>query len=111
MARSRASLLALGFVSTCAYVQQPKPRALRLYKRHFPRTCGHAAANEPRCRFDASTCDPHHAVDAAPRHRAPIVTALAAASLVTAGPALAADALPSAIAAYAHYLALMGIVG
>ena len=101
MARSRASLLALGFVSTCAYVQQPNPRALRLYKRHFPRTCGHAAANEPQ----------HHAVDAAPRHRAPVIVALAAASIVTAGPALAADALPSAIAAYSHYLALMGIVG
>ena len=122
MARSSASLLALGFVSTCAYVQQPKSRAVRPYERHFPRTCGHGAANEPqRCfgastcdpqhAFDASTCDPQHAVDAAPLHRAPIVTALAAASLVTAGPALAADALPSAIAAYSHYLALMGIVG
>ena len=111
-------MLALGFVSTCAYVQQPKSRAVRPYERHFPRTCSHGAANEPRCvenapehAVDASTCDPQHATDAAPRHRAPIVTALAAASLVTAGPALAADALPSAIAAYSHYLALMGIVG
>ena len=122
MPGSRLSLLALGVVSTCAYVQQPKSRAVRPYERHFPRTCGHGAANEPqRCfgastcdpqhTFDASTCDPQHAVDAAPLHRAPIVTALAAASLVTAGPALAADALPSAIAAYSHYLALMGIVG
>ena len=111
-------MLALGFVSTCAYVQQPKSRAVRPHKRHFPRTCGHGAANEQRCvenapehAVDASTCDPQHAVDAAPGHRAPIITALAAASLVTAGPALAADALPSAIAAYSHYLALMGIVG
>ena len=118
MPGSRASLLALGFVSTCAYVQQPKSRAVRPYERHFPRTCSHGAANEPRCvenapehAVDASTCDPQHAVDAAPGHRAPIITALAAASLVTAGPALAADALPSAIAAYSHYLALMGIVG
>ena len=101
MPGSRLSLLALGFVSTCAYVQQPIPRALRLYKRHFPRTCGHAAANEPRRCVE----------DAPPRHRAPVIAALAAASLVTAGPALAADALPSAIAAYSHYLALMGIVG
>ena len=101
MPGSRLSLLALGFVSTCAYVQQPKPRALSPYKRHFPRTCGHVAANEPQ----------HHAVDAPMQNRAPAITALAAASLVTAGPALAADALPSAIAAYAHYLALMGIVG
>ena len=100
MPGSRASLLALGFVSTCAYVQQPKPRAVRPYKRHFPRTCGHGAANEPRC-----------VEDAPPRHRAPVIAALAAASAVAAGPALAADALPSAIAAYAHYLALMGIVG
>ena len=111
-------MLALGFVSTCAYVQQPKSRAVRPYERHFPRTCSRGAANEPRCvenapehAVDASTCSPQHAVDAAPRNRAPIVTALAAASLVTAGPALAADALPSAIAAYSHYLALMGIVG
>ena len=112
------SLLALGFVSTCAFVQQPKSRAVRPYERHFPRTCSHVAANElqrvenaAEHAVDASTCDPQHAVDAAPRHRAPIVTALAAASFVTAGPALAADALPSAIAAYSHYLALMGIVG
>ena len=111
MPGSRLSLLALGVVSTCAYVQQPKSRAVRPYERHFPRTCGHGAANEPQRCFGASTCDPQHAVDAAPLHRAPIVTALAAASLVTAGPALAADALPSAIAAYSHYLALMGIVG
>jgi len=94
------SLLALGFVSTCAYVQQPKYRAVRLHKRHFPRTCSHGAANEPQ----------QHAVDAPPRHRAPVIAALAAASAVAA-PALAADALPSAIAAYSHYLALMGIVG
>ena len=92
-------LLALGFVSTCAYVQQPKPRAVRLQKRHFPRTCSHGAANEPRC-----------VEDAPPQNRAPVVAALAAASAVAA-PALAADALPSAIAAYSHYLALMGIVG
>ena len=100
MARSRASLLALGFVSTCAYVQQPKLRAVRPHKRHFPRTCGHAAANEPQI------C----VVDAPPRNRAPVIAALAAASALAA-PAFAADALPSAIAAYAHYLALMGIVG
>ena len=115
---SRLSLLTLGIVSTaCAYLR-PKSRAVRPRKRHFPRTYSHGAANEPRCvenapehAVDASTCDPQHAVDTPPRHRAPIVTALAAASLVTAGPALAADALPSAIAAYSHYLALMGIVG
>ena len=101
MPGSRLSLLALGFVSTCAYVQQPKTRTVRPHKRHSPRTCSHGAANEPRCVED----------DAPPRHRAPIITALAAASLVTAGPAFAADALPSAIAAYSHYLALMGIVG
>ena len=100
MPGSRLSLLALGFVSTCAYVQQPKPRALSPYKRHFPRTCGHAAANEPqRCAQDVTL-----------RHRAPVIATLAAASAVAA-PAFAADALPSAIAAYSHYLALMGIVG
>ena len=93
-------MLALGFVSTCAYVQQPKLRAVRPHKRHFPRTCGHAAANEPQI------C----VVDAPPRNRAPVIAALAAASALAA-PAFAADALPSAIAAYAHYLALMGIVG
>ena len=100
MARSSASLLALGFVSTCAYVQQPKSRAVRPYERHFPRTCGHVAANEP----------PFCVEDSPPRHRAPVIAALAAATAVAA-PALAADALPSAIAAYSHYLALMGIVG
>ena len=98
MPGSRLSLLALGFVSTCAYVQQPKPAAVRPHKRHFPGTCSHeqqtsrGAASETRRRKTGT-----------------IITALAAASLLTAGPALAADA-PSAIAAYA-YLALMGIVG
>ena len=86
---------------------QPKPRALRLYKhasfRGCLRTCGHCAPRQ--------TSSQHHAVDAAMQNRAPVITALAAASIVTAGPALAADALPSAIAAYSHYLALMGIVG
>ena len=100
MARSSASWLALGFVSTCAYVQQPKPRALSPHNTYFPRTCGHAAANEPqRCAQDVTL-----------RHRAPVIATLAAASAVAA-PAFAADALPSAIAAYSHYLALMGIVG
>ena len=82
MPGSRLSLLALGFVSTCAYVQQPKLRAVRPHKRHFPRTCSHAAANEPQFCVE----------DAPAQNRAPIVTALAAASLITAGPALAADA-------------------
>ena len=94
-------MLTLGIVSTAVAWLQPKPRIVKPHKRHYPRTCSHAAANEPQ----------HHAVDAAPRHRAPVIVALAAASIVTAGPALAADALPSAIAAYSHYLALMGIVG
>ena len=97
MPGSRLSLLALGFVSTCAYVQQPKTRTVRPHKRHSPRTCGHGAANEPQ-------------VDAPSQNRAPVIAALAAASAVAA-PAFAADALPSAIAAYSHYLALMGIVG
>ena len=93
-------LLTLCIVSTAGAFLHPKLAAVRPHKRHFPRTCSHVAANEPqRC------------LDAAPRHRAPVIAALAAASLVTAGPALAADALPSAIAAYSHYLALMGIVG
>ena len=100
MPGSRLSLLALGFVSTCAYVQQPKLRIVRPHKRHFPGTCSHGAANEPEICVEG----------AAPRHRAPVIATLAAASAVAA-PALAADALPSAIAAYSHYLALMGIVG
>ena len=99
MLGSRLSLITVGIVSTAGAYLQPKSRAVRPYERHFPRTCGHGAANEPRC-----------VEDAPPRHRAPIITALAAASAVAA-PAFAADALPSAIAAYAHYLALMGIVG
>ena len=101
MLGSRLSLLALAFVSTCAYVQQPKLRAVGPHKRHFPRTCSHGVANEPQQRCVEG---------AAPRHRAPVIATLAAASAVAA-PAFAADALPSAIAAYAHYLALMGIVG
>ena len=94
-------MLTLGIVSTAVAWLQPKPRIVKPHKRHFPRTCSHGAANEPRRCVE----------DAPPRHRAPVIAALAAASLVTAGPALAADALPSAIAAYSHYLALMGIVG
>ena len=101
MMGSRLSLITVGIVSTAGAYVKPKLRVVVPHKRHFPRTRGHGAANEPQ------SC----VKDAPPRHRAPVITALAAASLVTAGPALAADALPSAIAAYSHYLALMGIVG
>ena len=96
MLGSRLSLLALAFVSTARAYLQPKLQGVGPHKRHF----SNVAANEPRCVEDAPA-----------QNRAPAITALAAASLVTAGPALAADALPSAIAAYSHYLALMGIVG
>ena len=95
------SLLTLCIASTARAYLKPKLQPVRLHKRHLPRPCSNGAANEPQ----------HHAVDAPMQNRAPVITALAAASLVTAGPAFAADALPSAIAAYAHYLALMGIVG
>ena len=94
------SLIAVGIVSTAGAYLKPKSRALRPHKRHYPRTCSNVAANEPKRCFE----------DTAPRHRAPVIATLAAASAVAA-PALAADALPSAVAAYSHYLALMGIVG
>ena len=70
MPGSRLILLALGFVSTCAYVQQPKIRAVRPHKRHFPCTCSHGAANEPRRCVE----------DAPAQNRAPAITALVAAS-------------------------------
>ena len=95
------NLLTLGFVSTALAYLQPPPGRLRAVRHKHRCNVALAAANEPQ----------QHAVDAPAQNRAPAITALAAASLVTAGPAFAADALPSAIAAYSHYLALMGIVG
>ena len=93
--------ITLGLLASVSAYLQPAPGRLRAVRRKYRCNGAQAAANEPQ----------QHAVDAPMQNRAPVITALAAASLVTAGPALAADALPSAIAAYSHYLALMGIVG
>ena len=93
--------ITLGLLASVGAYLQPAPGRLRAAGRKHRCNGAQAAANEPQ----------QHAVDAPMQNRAPVITALAAASLVTAGPALAADALPSAIAAYSHYLALMGIVG
>ena len=92
--------ITLGLLASVGAYLQPAPGRLRAAGRKHRCNGAQAAANEPQ----------QHAVDAPPRHRAPVIAALAAASAVAA-PALAADALPSAIAAYSHYLALMGIVG
>ena len=93
--------ITLGLLASVGAYLQPAPGRLRAAGRKHRCNGAQAAANEPQ----------QHAVDAPAQNRAPAITALAAASLVTAGPAFAADALPSAIAAYSHYLALMGIVG
>ena len=93
--------ITLGLLASVSAYLQPAPGRLRAVGRKRRCNGAQAAANEPQ----------QHAVDAPMQNRAPVITALAAASLVTAGPALAADALPSAVAAYSHYLALMGIVG
>ena len=98
--RAMTRLITLGFLASVSAYLQPAPSRLRAVGRKHRCNVAQAAANEPQ----------HHAVDAPLRHRAPVIAALAAASAVAA-PALAADALPSAIAAYSHYLALMGIVG
>ena len=93
--------ITLGLLASVGAYLQPAPRRLGALGRKHRCNAAPAAANEPQ----------HHAIEAPLQNRAPIITVLAAASLITAGPALAADALPSAIAAYSHYLALMGIVG
>ncbi len=92
--------ITLGLLASVGAYLRPAPGRLRAVGRKHRCNVALAAANEPQ----------QHAVDAAPQNRAPVIAALAAASAVAA-PALAADALPSAIAAYSHYLALMGIVG
>ena len=92
--------ITLGLLASVGAYLQPAPRRLRAVGRNPGCNVALAAANEPQ----------HHAVDAPSQNRAPVIAALAAASAVAA-PAFAADALPSAIAAYSHYLALMGIVG
>ena len=91
--------ITLGLLASVGAYLRPAPGRLRAVGRKRRCHVALAAANEPQ----------HHAVDAAPRHRAPVIVELAAASIVTAGPALAADALPSAIAAYSHYLSLIHI--
>ena len=79
--------------ATNAYLTKPRARTFELLGKHL---------YSPE-----STSVQQHATPS----RAPAIASLAVASLVTAAPAFAADALPSATAAYAHYLALMGIVG
>lgn len=102
----RTSCIALAIVSSVrAYFQPPTPklRTLELGHRYSP--------NSPSC-TEARGLEHVPFTPAVAKHRAPAIASLAVPSLVTAAPAFAAaDALPSATAAYAHYLALMGIVG
>ena len=70
--------ITLGLLASVGAYLQPAPGRLRAAGRKHRCNGAQAAANEPQ----------QHAVDAPAQNRAPAITALAAASLVTAGPAL-----------------------